>query len=91
MKIQSKYIQTHLGNMGELLYYRVTFPLPRDYALQNFIKEPWRQCIKGKWYYINISTDHQKLLDYVNKIQISVRKWKISQLQNEIKILKWEQ
>ena len=88
MKIQNKYIQTHLDDMGRLLYYKVTFPLPKEYALANYIKEPWRQYIKGKWYYINKSLDYDKLMDYVNKIQISVRKWKIHQLQNEINLLK---
>ena len=78
MKVQTKYMQTHICNItGKLLYYRVTFPIPKGYALENYIKEPYRQCIKGKWYYINNSLDYDKLMDYVKKIQISVRKWKI--------------
>jgi len=78
-------MQTYLDDMGRLLYYRVTFPIPKEYAVANFIKIPYRQFIKNKWYYVNQSQDYDKLVDFITKIQISVARFKIHQLQNKIK------
>lgn len=85
MIVQTKCIQTILHNNGKLSYYRATFPLPKEYALANYIKEPYRKLIKKTWYYVGESEDFDKLYYYINKIQISVRKWKVVQLQNQIK------
>jgi hypothetical protein len=87
MKIQNKYMQTYLDDMGKLLGYRITFPIPKEFAIR-YIKESHRQCVNNRYYYINQSLNHKRLLDTVNVLQIMVRNWKIKKLQDEVSNLR---
>lgn len=85
MIVQTKCIQTILYDNGKLSHYRSTFPLPKEYALANYVREPYRKLINKTWYYIGESKDFDGLYNYINKLQISVRRWKMIQLNNQIK------
>lgn len=87
MRVQTKYMQTELCNKtGKLLYYRVTFPIPKKFVLDRNIKESQHtQCIKNRWFYVRKNIHHDVLEKYIEHLQSEVAKWKIEKLQSRVK------
>lgn len=85
MKVQTKYMQTILNDFtGELLYYRVTFPISKEFANSGIVKKEFINQVRNKYFYVNQSNNFQDLERAVKKLQIKVAEHSIVQLKLKI-------
>lgn len=85
MKIQTKYMQTILDDYtGKFLYYRVTFPISKEFACSGILKNHAILQIKNRYFYVNESTNFELLEKVVIKLQIKIAEYNISLLKKKI-------